>query len=125
MTYIISTATYTEHFGLYPAEYREATLGWSARESFDEVCSHADPAGTWQTWWKVDDQDKARAEMDRIRATEHGLTEAFKSPITGFIGYKETAFKLEWLNDDTGDVELLDWIAEGFEHEPEDEGSEE
>lgn len=124
MTYIISTATYTEHFGLRPAEYREATLGWSARESFDEVCNHADPTGTWQTWWKVDDQEKARAEMNRIRETEHGLTEAFKSPITGSIGYKETVFKLEWLNDDTGDIDLLDWHAEGFEHEPEDEGSE-
>ena len=125
MTYIISTATITEHFGEKPSIYRERYISWTARDSFEEVCNTADQNGTWQTWWKVDDQEKARAEMEHIRETEHGLTGTFKSPITGLIGYKETAWKLEWLNDDTGDIDLLDWIAEGFEHEPEDEGSEE
>ena len=128
MKYIISTATHNEHFGLRPGEFREALLSWSARESFDEVCNYADPAGTWQEWEICYTEESARAEMARIRETEKELTYAFKSPITGSIGYSETVFKLERDNEDEDDpnqIELLDWYAEGFEHEPEGEGSEE
>ena len=127
MKYIISTATYNEHFGLRPGEFREALLSWSARESFDEVCNYADPAGTWQEWEICYTEESARAEMAHIRETEKEMTYAFKSPITGSIGYSETVFKLERDNEDEDDpnqIELLDWYAEGFEHEPEGEGSE-
>ena len=126
MKFILSTATYTEHFGLHPAEYSESLLRWNARESFDEVAHMAGEAGTWQILaiYNGDEMHEARAAMERIRATAHGLTEAFKSPITGLIGYRETVYKLEWVEDE-GDIELLDWYAEGFEHEPEGEGSEE
>lgn len=128
MKYIISTATYTEHFGESPSIYRERYIRWSARESFEEVCNTADPAGTWQEWETCYTEESARAEMKRIRETEKDLTYAFKSPITGYIGYSETVFKLERDNEDEDDpnqIELLDWYAEGFEHEAEDEGSEE
>ena len=124
MAYIISTAE--SEFNTYwkPSEYRRHYLRWKPEQVFEWVARDADPAGTWQNWWKVDDQDKARAELERMGKGESGSwCFADTSISNGYVIITTTAIKLEWLNDDTGDIELLDWYAEGFEHEPEDEGS--
>ena len=126
MTYIISTAE--SEFNTYwkPSEYRRHYLRWKPEQVFEWVARDADPAGTWQTWWKVDDQDKARAELERMEKGESGSWRFADTSISnGYVIITITAIKLEWFNDDTGDIELLDWYAEGFEHEPEGEGSEE
>ena len=124
MTYIISTAE--SEFNTYwkPSEYRRHYLRWKPEQVFEWVARDADPAGTWQTWWKVDDQDKARAELECMKKGESGSWCFADTSISNdYVIITTTAIKLEWLNDDTSDIELLDWYAEGFEHEPEDEGS--
>ena len=124
-TYIISTATCVEHYGIKPYELAEQRISWSARDSFGDVCYEANSiGGSWQVLERFWNEDEARAQWERLKQTMAGcLTRIFKSPMTGDIGYIETAFKLERINDDTDNIDLLDWHAEGFEHEPKIQGA--
>ena len=128
MKYVIYTACLIEEFGWKMRDFPKRFIRWDARGSFDEVANLADQNGTWQIWLETENEVEACTEMARIKTTLPGLTTVFKSNFTGYIGYKETAFKLEAFEDGAeypDEWELLDWHAEGFEHLPEDEGDKE
>ena len=123
MTYIISTAE--SEFNTYwkPSEYRRHYLRWKPEQVFEWVARDADPAGTWQEWEVFETETAARAEFEYMKRCPIASITTFLSD--GHIVIASKVFKLERIDDPEGDVELLDWYAEGFEHEPEDEGSEE
>ena len=126
MTYIISTAE--SEFNTYwkPSEYRRHYLRWKPEQVFEWVARDADPAGTWQEWGVFENKIMAEAEMNRMKHCAIASNEIDRR--NGHIVIASKVFKLERDNEDENDpnqIELLDWYAEGFEHEPEDEGGEE
>ena len=125
MKYIISTVTDEISSTWTPEEFCHHYFYQTADKIFDKISGWADPAGTWQTLLETEDEAEALAEWKRVKA-ETGLNEV--ESVNGFMRWFETVYKFERDNEDEDDpnqIEFLDWYAEGFEHEPEDEGSEE
>ncbi len=125
MRYIISTVTNETLTTWKPEEFRKKYFRWTAQEVFQSTVNWADPAGTWQEWLVTNDVDEVMTEWERIKKLT-GLTKA--DVFNGRIRWTETVYMLEADNEDEEDpnqIDLLDWHAEGYEHEPEDEWNEE
>lgn len=124
MRYIISYSKDEEL--LWKAEdYKRQLVRFTAQEQFETVAAWADPTGTWQTILITRDPDEVMTEWERIKSLT-GLTQ--QDVFNGRIRFRTEVYMLEADSEDFDDpnqYDLLDWHAEGYEHEPEDEGSEE
>ena len=123
MRYIISYVK--DEDLLWKAEdYKRQLVRFTAQEQFETVAAWADPAGTWQTILITCDPDEAMTEWERIKALT-GLTQ--QDVFNGRIRFRTEVYMLEADSEDFDDpnqYDLLDWHAEGYEHEPEVEEEE-
>ena len=118
MRYIISYVKNEEL--LWKAEdYKRQLVRFTAQDEFQTVAAWADPAGTWQTVLVTRDPDEAMTDWERIKSLT-GLTQ--QDVFNGRIRFRTEVYMLEADSEDFDDpnqYDLLDWHAEGYEHEPE------